>query len=74
MSRLTGNAWLADFDQTLQRYYAITCEDAGADGTVLQRYIDLPIRPRWHSRRITIWIGWTGGVWGASCGKGIPTA
>jgi len=42
MSRLTGNAWLADFDQTLQRYYAITCEDAGADGTVLQRYADMP--------------------------------
>ena len=42
MSRLTGNAWLTDFDQTLQRYYAITCEDAGADGTVLQRYADLP--------------------------------
>ena len=26
MSRLTGNAWLAEFDQTLQRYYAITCD------------------------------------------------
>lgn len=42
MSRLTGNTWLAEFDQTLQRYCAITCEDAGADGAVLQRYANLP--------------------------------
>ena len=35
-------AWLAAFDATLVRYFAVDRATAGADAAVLQRYADLP--------------------------------
>lgn len=35
-------AWLAAFDATLVRYFAVDHVAAGADAAVLQRYADLP--------------------------------
>ncbi|MBD8644194.1 hypothetical protein IFT63_11425 [Stenotrophomonas sp. CFBP 13724] len=35
-------AWLAAFDATLVRYFALDHAGAGADTAVLQRYADLP--------------------------------
>lgn len=34
-------AWLAAFDATLVRYFAVDHATAGADAAVLQRYVDL---------------------------------
>lgn len=35
-------AWLAAFDASLERYFALDHAAAGADAAVLQRYADLP--------------------------------
>jgi len=35
-------AWLAAFDASLVRYFAVDHLAAGADAAVLQRYVDLP--------------------------------
>jgi len=39
---LVDVAWLAAFDATLRRYFAIGYAEAGADEAILLRYVDLP--------------------------------
>lgn len=54
--------WLASFDATLVRYFAVDHVAAGADAAILQRYVDLPgDQAAMEFAGTTIWRGWTGG-------------